>query len=238
MHAAASIRRCEQAKSGDYTGAVPTKIDASASLVSWDGRLPLFRHHRGETKDESMSFDLLAVDLGKQSFHIHGIDGDGVIILRKLGRAKPVGAIEELAPAAIAMEACASAHYWGRRFLAAGHRIRLINPRFVKPFVKGSKSDAADAEAIHEAALRPAKRFVPVKSIERQDQRPLHHARERVVWVQPLALRLQPTARPHPVQIAVDGRLQRIGRRMAGAARRLRLSSIAFAMVLRRSEAS
>ena len=53
------------------------------------------------------------------------------------------------------MEACAGAHYWGRQFLAEGHRIRLINPRFVKPFVKGSKNDAADAEAIYEAALRP-----------------------------------------------------------------------------------
>jgi transposase len=56
------------------------------------------------------------------------------------------------------MEACASAHYWGRL-----HRIRLINPRFVKPFVKGSKNDAADAEAIYEAAMRPTMRFVPVK---------------------------------------------------------------------------
>src|SRR6202035_4743941 len=128
-----------------------------------------------------MSLDLLAIDLGKQSFHIHGIDSDGVIISRKISRAKLIGAIEELAPAVIAMEACASAHYWGRRFLAAGHQIRLINPRFVKPFVKGSKNDAADAEGIYEAAMRPMMRFVPVKSIEQQDlqslqQRP-HGAR-------------------------------------------------------------
>jgi hypothetical protein len=72
---------------------------------------------------------------------------DGVIASRKLSRAKLIGAIAELAPEVIAMEACASAHYWGRQFLAAGHRIRLINPRFVKPFVKGSKNDAVDAEA-------------------------------------------------------------------------------------------
>ena len=128
-----------------------------------------------------MSLDLLAIDLGKQSFHIHGIDSDGVIISRKISRAKLIGAIEELAPAVIAMEACASAHYWGRRFLATGHQIRLINPRFVKPFVKGSKNDAADAEAIYEAALRPTMRFVPVKSIEQQDLQSLHRARERVV---------------------------------------------------------
>src|SRR5580704_3417192 len=85
------------------------------------------------------------------------------------------------APAVIAMEACASAHYWGRRFLATGHRVLLINPRFVKPFVKGSKNDAADAEGIYEAALRPTMRFVPVKSIEQQDLQLLHRARERVV---------------------------------------------------------
>jgi transposase len=90
-------------------------------------------------------------------------------------------AIAELAPDVLAMEACASAHYWGRQFLAAGHRIRLINPRFVKPFVKGSKNDAADAEAIYEAASRPTMRFVPVKSIAQQDLQSVHRARERVV---------------------------------------------------------
>ena len=100
-----------------------------------------------------MSLDLLAIDLGKQSFHTHDIDIDGVIISRK-SSAKVIRAIAELAPAVIAMEACASAHYWGRRFLATDHQIRLINPRFVKPFVKGSKNNAADAEAICEAALR------------------------------------------------------------------------------------
>ena len=128
-----------------------------------------------------MSLDLLAIDLGKQSFHIHGIDSDGVIISRKISRAKLMRAIAELAPEVIAMEAYASAHYWGRRFLAAGHQIRLINPRFVKPFVKGSKNDAAGAEGIYEAAMRPTMRFVPVKSIEQQDLQSLHRARERVV---------------------------------------------------------
>jgi transposase len=156
-------------------------FQALLELMLWDGRLPLFCHHRGWTKEESMSLDLLAIDLGKQSFHVYGIDSDGVIVSRKLSRAKLMRAIAELVPEVIAMEACASAHYWGRQFLAAGHRIRLINPRFVKPFVKGSKNDAADAEAIYEAAMRPTMRFVPVKSIEQQDLQSLHRARERVV---------------------------------------------------------
>ena len=116
-----------------------------------------------------MSHELLAIDLGKQSFHVHGIDSDGVIVSRKVSRAKLVAVVEDLAPAAMAMEACASAHHWGRLFVAAGRQVRLINPRFVKPFVRGSKNDAADAEAIFEAATRPTMRFVPVKSTGQQD---------------------------------------------------------------------
>jgi hypothetical protein len=87
-------------------------------------------------KEGTMSLGLLAIDLGKRSFHIHGIDSDGVIVSCKRSRSKLIETIEELAPETIAMEACASAHYWGRRFVAAGHRVLLINPRFVKPFVK------------------------------------------------------------------------------------------------------
>ncbi len=128
-----------------------------------------------------MSLELLAIDLGKRSFHCHGIDSDGVILSRKVSRAKLLETIKELAPKAVAMEACASAHFWGRRLLADGRRVLLINPWFVKPFVKGSKNDAADAEAIYEAALRPTMRFVPVKTTEQQDLQSLHRARERVV---------------------------------------------------------
>src|SRR5207302_914793 len=94
-------------------------------------------------------------------------------------RAKLIETIKELRPETIAMEACASAHYWGRRFLANGRRVLLINPRFVKPFVKGSKNDAADAEGIYEAALRPTMRFVPVKSIEQRLPSALEAARRR-----------------------------------------------------------
>ena len=64
---------------------------------------------------------------------------------------------------------------------AGGRCVRLINPRFVKAFVKGSKNDAADAEAIYEAATRPTMRFVPVKSVEQQDPQSVHRARERVI---------------------------------------------------------
>lgn len=125
--------------------------------------------------------ELLAIDLGKQAFHLHGIDADGVVVSRKVSRAKLDGAVAELAPRAVAMEACASAHHWGRRFEADGRRALLVNPRFVKPFVRGSKNDAVDAEAIFEAASRPTMRFVPVKTPEQQDLQSLHRVRERLI---------------------------------------------------------
>jgi transposase len=128
-----------------------------------------------------MALELLAIDLGKRSFHLYGIDTDGVILSRKVSRVKLAEAVGNLAPTTIAMEACVSAHYWARCWLAAGHQVRLINPRFVKPFVKGSKNDAVDAEAIFEAAMRPTMRFVPVKSTDQQDLQSLHRARDRLI---------------------------------------------------------
>ena len=122
---------------------------------------------------------LLAIDLGKQSFHIHGISSEGEVISKKVTRSKLEAVVQELAPAIVAMEACASAHHWGRQFEALGYSVRLIHPRFVMPFVKGSKNDAVDAEAIHEAALRPTMRFVPVKTTEQQDLQMLHRTRDR-----------------------------------------------------------
>src|SRR4051794_29628002 len=112
---------------------------------------------------------MLAIDLAKQSFHVHGVDVDGRVVSRRVGRSKLVALVASLSPKVIAMEACATAHPWARSFLVAGHEVRLVNPRFVKPFVRGSKNDSVDAEAIFDAASRPTMRFVPVKSIEQQD---------------------------------------------------------------------
>jgi transposase len=88
-----------------------------------------------------------------------------VILSQKVSRTKLAEVVGNIAPKAIAMEACASSALLGCCWLAAGHEVRLINPRFVKPFVKGSKNDAVDAEAIFEAGMRPTMRFVPVKSM-------------------------------------------------------------------------
>ncbi len=124
---------------------------------------------------------LLAIDLGKQSFHIHGITNEGEVITKKVSRSKLEAIVHKLRPETVAMEACASAHHWGRRFHTMGYRVRLIHPRFVMPFVKGSKNDVVDAEAIHEAALRPTMRFVPVKTTEQQDLQMLHRTRDRLI---------------------------------------------------------
>jgi transposase len=133
------------------------------------------------SRRKAMTIELLAIDLGKQSFHLHGVDGDDVVHSSRISRSRLERAVIELAPRTVAMEACASAHYWGRRFESAGLQVRLINPRFVKPFVRGSKNDAVDAEAIFEAASRPTMRFVPVKSRAQQDLQALHRVRERLV---------------------------------------------------------
>ena len=79
------------------------------------------------------------------------------------------------------MEACGSAHHWGRTLKSLGHDTRLMSPQFVKPYVKSNKNDVADAEAICEAVARPNMRFVPVKSIEQQAVLSLHRVRQGFV---------------------------------------------------------
>lgn len=87
----------------------------------------------------------------------------------------------QLAPCLIGMEACASSHYWARKFQQWGHEVKLMSPQFVKPYVKTNKSDRNDAEAICEAVTRPNMRFVSVKSIEQQDIQAIHRIRSGLV---------------------------------------------------------
>lgn len=112
---------------------------------------------------------LIGVDLAKAVFQLHGTTANGTPIFRKkLSRSQFRAFMEDHRSICVAMEACSSAHYWGRELEALGHTVRLIPPIYVKPFVKRQKNDAADAEAIAEAALRPTMRFVPVKTAEQQ----------------------------------------------------------------------
>ena len=113
---------------------------------------------------------------------MHGVDERGVCVLRRqVRRAQLQRQISQLPRCTIAMEACGGAHHWGRQFEALGHRVRLIAPQFVKPFVKGNKTDRNDAQAICEAAQRPGMRFVALKTVEQQQVLALHRLRSAAV---------------------------------------------------------
>jgi transposase len=125
---------------------------------------------------------IIGIDLAKNSFHLHGAATDGTVVFRKnLSRTKVLSFLASQPPATVAMEACASAHNWGREIAALGHEVRLIAPIYVKPFVKRQKNDTADAEAIAQAASRPTMRFVAVKSAEQQGQGMLFRTRDLLV---------------------------------------------------------
>jgi transposase len=129
-----------------------------------------------------MKTTTFGVDLAKRVFQVHWIDmNTGEINRRQLKREQLVTFFANHAPALIAMEACGSAHYWARRFVSLGHQVRLIAPSFVRPFVKRNKTDAADAQAIWEAAQRPQMRFVAVKSEAQQAVLTLHRVRQQLV---------------------------------------------------------
>ena len=103
----------------------------------------------------------IGLDLAKTVFQVHGVDAKGeIVIARKLRRGTMLEFFGRLAPCVVAMEACGSAHHWGRQLGALGHEVKRIPPAHVKPYVRRNKTDAADAAAICEAAMRPGQRFV------------------------------------------------------------------------------
>lgn len=122
---------------------------------------------------------IVGVDLAKSVFQIHAANAEGRVINRnRLPRARFLCFMSQIKPCVVAMEACATSHYWARELTALGHNVRLIPPIYVKPFVKRQKNDANDAEAIVEAAMRPSMRTVPVKSPEQQGLAMLFRTRE------------------------------------------------------------
>ena len=126
-----------------------------------------------------MNITRIGLDLAKNVFQVYAVDHKGHCLLsRSLKRDKLIAFFQKQPPCLIGMEACASAHFWARTLMAMGHQVKLIAPQFVKPYVKGNKNDANDAEAICEAVSRPNMRFVPMKTVEQQNIQALHRIRQ------------------------------------------------------------
>lgn len=129
-----------------------------------------------------MQITTIGLDIAKNVFQIHGVDGEGRVVLRrKVKRDQLLALFGGLKPCLIGIEACATAHHWARQLQALGHEVRLMPPAYVKAYVKRNKNDAADAEAICEAVTRPTMRFVPIKSADAQSVLMLHRARHLLV---------------------------------------------------------
>jgi transposase len=129
------------------------------------------RHHNGR----SSATQVTTVDLAKRVFHVHGVDAGGrVVMQRKLQRREIAAFFADLPSCLVGIEACATGHHSARLIGASGHEVRLIPSSYVKIYVRRSKTDAADAQAIGEAVGRPSMRFVPVKSAA-QKAALLHH---------------------------------------------------------------
>jgi transposase len=125
---------------------------------------------------------VIGIDIGKNWFHVVGLDARGAIVLRrKWSRSQVEARLANVTPCLIGMEACVGAHYLSRKLKALGHDARLMPAKYVRPYSKGQKNDFRDAEAIAEAVQRPTMKFVATKTAEQLDLQALHRVRERLV---------------------------------------------------------
>jgi transposase len=131
----------------------------------------------------------IGLDIAKSVFQVHGVDAAGqVLVRRQLKRRYVLAFFEKLPPCLIGIEACASSHHWSRELQALGHKVRLMPPAYVRPYVKRQKNDAADAEAICEAVTRANMRFVETKTPEQQSCLMLHRTRHLFIRQQTAAI--------------------------------------------------
>ncbi len=139
-----------------------------------------------------MNVTTYGLDLAKRVFQVYWVEPETGELKRKvLARAEVTAFFARCAPGIVAMESCGSAHYWGRVLSALRHQVRLLAAQFVRPFVKTNKTDAADAEAIWEAAQRPGVRFVALKSEEQQAVLSLHRMRAQLVKIRGMQVRVR-----------------------------------------------
>ncbi len=126
-----------------------------------------------------METTIFGIDIAASVFQLHAADRSGKVLWRKRLRREELEAfLAKQAPALIGMEACGSAHHWGRVLGGLGHEVRLMHAKYVKAYVKRGKSDLRDAAAICEAVQRPNMRFVPIKRVEQQTAPALERARD------------------------------------------------------------
>ena len=129
-----------------------------------------------------MEITTIGIDLAKRIFHLHGVDKNGKIVLKKkLMRDNLLDFMANLPKCLVGMEACSGSNYWAREMSKLGHDVMLMAPQFVKPYIKTNKNDEKDAEGICEAVSRPSMRFVPIKTTDQQDVLSIHRVRERLV---------------------------------------------------------
>ena len=125
---------------------------------------------------------VIGIDIGKNSFHVVGLDNRGAIVLRqKWSRGQVEARLANMPPCLIGMEACVGAHHLSRKLKGLGHDARLMPAKYVRPYSKGQKNDFRDAEAIAEAVQRPTMKFVATKTADQLDLQALHRVRERLV---------------------------------------------------------
>jgi transposase len=133
-------------------------------------------------EDPGSVIAVIGIDIGKNAFHVVGLDGRGAIVLRqKWSRGQVEVRLANMPPCLIGMEACVGAHHLSRQLRALGHDARLMPAKYVRPYSKGQKNDFRDAEAIAEAVQRPTMKFVATKSAEQLDLQALHRVRARLV---------------------------------------------------------
>src|SRR6516164_8640999 len=160
--------------------------------MGWSGRAPappVTNLARGsKDKEHAMSQNrnsevaVIGIDIGKNSFHVVGLDDRGAIVLRqKWSRGQVDARLANMPPCLIGMEACVGAHHLSRKLKAFGHDARLMPAKYVRPYSKGQKNDFRDAEAIAEAVQRPTMKFVATKTVDQLDLQALHRVRERLV---------------------------------------------------------
>jgi transposase len=130
----------------------------------------------------STTIAVIGIDIGKNSFHVLGLDHRGAIVLRqKWSRGQVESRLANMPPCLIGMEACVGAHHLSRKLKGLGHDARLMPAKYVRPYSKGQKNDFRDAEAIAEAVQRPTMKFVATKTADQLDLQALHRVRERLV---------------------------------------------------------